>query len=666
MVGLVGRKYAAVLCVFLTVMPSTLIPGCATAPPGGSETTLSKTQLTPGELLKITSASIQAGQTYDVEFRTAGGFVVPVEAEALADGELYVAVPPVLDPETGVFSSGVMTIFASALNLEESLSILELPAVQGAEAGAILEIVLEAAMGDYQGVVSNLPAVQAEAGGVVDATDTTVEINAQIDALQEMLTELQSSRTLTVTLPQGGTTTLTEAELRTADRLLLAYLAGVADEDVPDLSAKRSGAAHRDMGDCLAIADANQRLACIREVIGGIRVSTGRGSNLASGLATVVGLGVGLYGAVVGAPLVALTGLIVSTIGAATSYTNAAVNNQNSDAFLNGNRPGFDASTEAISQTIRVGTSAASNIPGPIGQVSGAVNVGLSVRDIMGAAEHERCQQQGGNNQQTNDEVILQFCTVTGGDNGTPDTFGGLTGTVVDAQTGEALSGVLLELNNSGGATTTDAAGAFTLASVPTGVFSITASREGYANSSGNVTIADGQTTQTVIALVALTAGDGENVVVVLSWGSTPNDLDLHVSGPDGGSGRFHAYYSNKNPVGFVFLDLDDTSSFGPETMTVSPASDGQFVAGEYHVWVHKYSSTPAFNVSGATVTVFAGGSQLAQYSLSGAPSDEEIDIWEVTHFTVDAGGDVTAVSPVGAFSNASSSDVYKTVEYVK
>jgi len=666
MVNLVDRKHTAVLYSLLTAALFALISGCPNAPSGGGSTpaTLSKTELSPGEFLKVTSASIQAGQTYDVEFRTAAGFVVPVEAAALADGELYVAVPPVLDPATGEFSSGDMTVSASALNLNALLNILELPALPDIAAGAVLEIVLEAAIEDYQGVVSNLPAVQAEAGAVVDATSTTAAINAQIDALQAMLTELQADHALTVTLPQGGTTTLTEAELRTADRLLVAFLGGAADENVPDLAAKRGGTGHRDIGDCLAIADSDQRLACIREIIGSVRVSTGRGTNLAAGLATVVGLGVGLYGAVVGAPLVALTGLIVSTIGAATSYTNAAVNNQNSDAFLAGNRPGFNASAEGISQTIRVGTSAASNIPGPIGQVSGAVNAGLSVHDIMGAAEHERCQQQGGTNQQTNDDLLLQFCTI-GGDTGIPATYGTLSGTVVDAQTGEPLSGVSVGLSGSGGATNTDAGGAFALASVAVGSYSITASLEGYVASAGTVTIADGQTTQTVIALVALSAGDGQNVVVVLSWGSAPEDLDLHMSGPDGGSGRFHAYYSNTNPVSFVFLDLDDTSSFGPETMTVS-AADGQFVVGDYHVWVHKFSSTPAFNVSGATVTIFAGGAQLAQYALSGAPSDEAVDIWEVVHFTLDADGNVTALGPVNAFSSASSSDVYKAVEYVK
>jgi hypothetical protein len=310
-----------------------------------------------------------------------------------------------------------------------------------------------------------------------------------------------------------------------------------------------------------------------------------------------------------------------------------------------------------------VGTSAGSNIPGPIGQVSGAVNIGLSVRDIMSSAEQERCSGQNGPSQQANDEVIQAFCTADPGDGS--DGAGTLTGTVVDAQTGDPLAGVAIVLDGGGGAASSGGSGSFTIGSAPTGTYTLSASLEGYATSTGSVTIAADQTTETVIALVALSSGSGETIVVVLSWGSSPSDLDLHMSGPDGAGGRFHAYYNNKSPAGHVFLDLDDTSSFGPETMTISTSVDGAFVAGEYRIWVHKFSSTPAFNVSGATVTVFALGAQLAQFPISGAPSENAIDLWHVVDLTINESGAVTT-SPAGSFGEGSASDTFKVVNSAK
>jgi hypothetical protein len=151
----------------------------------------------------------------------------------------------------------------------------------------------------------------------------------------------------------------------------------------------------------------------------------------------------------------------------------------------------------------------------------------------------------------------------------------------------------------------------------------------------------------------------GDNVAAVLAWGQVPSDLDLHMSGPDGSGGRFHAYYSMKAPVAHVELDLDDTSAFGPETMTVSPAAGGSYVAGDYHVWVRNFSGSPSFAESAATVTLFAGGSQLAQYSVGAASGDSERRIWQVVEFSVSASGEVSNINVVQSFTDGGSSDIF-------
>ena len=100
---------------------------------------------------------------------------------------------------------------------------------------------------------------------------------------------------------------------------------------------------------------------------------------------------------------------------------------------------------------------------------------------------------------------------------------------------------------------------------------------------------------------------------IVLTWGSTPRDLDSHLSGPLPSGGRFHTYYSQKNAVDnrgnlVANLDVDDTSSYGPETTTILQQTDGI-----YRYAVHDYTNrsranTNALGTSGAFVRVYRGG----------------------------------------------------------
>ena len=116
---------------------------------------------------------------------------------------------------------------------------------------------------------------------------------------------------------------------------------------------------------------------------------------------------------------------------------------------------------------------------------------------------------------------------------------------------------------------------------------------------------------------------DGNQLRIVLSWGSTPRDLDSHllISASEGSTG--HVYYGNRtyfldgNKI--ADLDLDDTSGYGPETTTIYAAVDGT-----YTFYVHDFtnssygSSNYYLSNSGATVYVYSGYSTLpiATYSV--------------------------------------------------
>lgn len=81
---------------------------------------------------------------------------------------------------------------------------------------------------------------------------------------------------------------------------------------------------------------------------------------------------------------------------------------------------------------------------------------------------------------------------------------------------------------------------------------------------------------------------DGVAFSVRLTWGATPSDLDSRIILPEGGQ----VSYENRGSLiaePFVNLDTDDTSSFGPEVVTVIRPK-----VGTYRYFVNNYSRTPA------------------------------------------------------------------------
>ncbi len=226
---------------------------------------------------------------------------------------------------------------------------------------------------------------------------------------------------------------------------------------------------------------------------------------------------------------------------------------------------------------------------------------------------------------------------------------GTIIGEVVNAQTGLPLSGVEVIVVGTQSGATANASGEFTIDPAPEGDWTLSASLAGYVPASVPVTVVAGETTEKSIGLLAI-GGGGDGVAVVLSWDSAPRDLDLHVSGPDGSGGRFHVAFYDLRPVAHASLDLDDVSSFGPETVTISPIAGGTYVPGDYHVWVHNFSGDAGFGASGGVITLFAGGAQFAQYTVEDAAGDGGLGIWRVVEFTVASDGTLSGITPLEAF----------------
>jgi uncharacterized protein YfaP (DUF2135 family) len=230
-------------------------------------------------------------------------------------------------------------------------------------------------------------------------------------------------------------------------------------------------------------------------------------------------------------------------------------------------------------------------------------------------------------------------------------TCGNLVGQVIDADTQGPISGAEVTESN-GQRMPTDGSGGFRFECVrPAGPDTVYATDPGYQTgyAQGIVPTA-GDSAPVIIKLTPVTTVAFQ---IRLTWGATPYDLDSHLSGPDQAGGRFHCYFDDMAPVSYVSLDQDVKTGYGPETITIErtpPGAGGQFVAGDYHYWVHDYTG-PTFIDSDATVAISAVDgqgalTQIASYDVTAAAGYQTnatpYDLWHVVDFTLDANGTIT------------------------
>lgn len=238
---------------------------------------------------------------------------------------------------------------------------------------------------------------------------------------------------------------------------------------------------------------------------------------------------------------------------------------------------------------------------------------------------------------------------------------GNVSGRFIDALTGNNIDGVTYELRSGWNNTTGDvilsasSEGTYNF-DILAGNYTILAKAEDYISNSTNITITGNACVQ---ADVTLSPEESEivdtnnNLRFVLTWGETPRDLDSHLFGPaTTGNGTFHTYYSSKdyyhNNERIANLDLDDTTSYGPETTTIYKMNS----SGKYSFYVHDFSnrssdSSTSMSKSGAKVVIYNGNTLYATFNI---PVNVGGTVWHVFDYDAQTG----VITPVNTMSYSS------------
>lgn len=203
---------------------------------------------------------------------------------------------------------------------------------------------------------------------------------------------------------------------------------------------------------------------------------------------------------------------------------------------------------------------------------------------------------------------------------------------ISDAQSGQPIDSATLNFrqgtfNESGRivyTTQTDRSGYYRISNLPSGSYTIEVLNAGYIDAFFNVTYDGRQITGQSNFSISRTL-ESDSWRIVLNWGENPRDLDSHLVGS---GGNYHIYYANRSWDGqTVFLDRDDTSGFGPETITIN-----DLTSGTYKYFVHDFTNRGRQNSyemsnSNATVTVYRGDRMLERFEIE---PNRVGTVWEV------------------------------------
>jgi lysophospholipase L1-like esterase len=212
-------------------------------------------------------------------------------------------------------------------------------------------------------------------------------------------------------------------------------------------------------------------------------------------------------------------------------------------------------------------------------------------------------------------------------------------GQITNALTGRGVSNAEIKVYNGWNNTEdfillktikTDSYGNYEL-DLPIGNYSLVINKNGFITGEKNIIVQRGVTDNQNASISPTVTGN--KFRIVLSWGLNPNDLDSHVVGKLSNGSDYHVYYRHKSQydgdVEVCNLDVDDTTSWGPETVTLLAEQNSP-----YYYYIHRYAGSGSIATSNARIDVYQGDNLIATYNV---PTDQGTgDYWNV--FAIDNG----------------------------
>ena len=218
-----------------------------------------------------------------------------------------------------------------------------------------------------------------------------------------------------------------------------------------------------------------------------------------------------------------------------------------------------------------------------------------------------------------------------------------VAGVAKNATTGLGIEGVTVNVranwNSQSGdviaTTTTDADGSYSFFLERGYYYTLEFARDGFVSTFVNVASSNAiGACEGVLSPTSTSEVTSTEFRIDLTWGETPRDLDSHLVGLDDANSVFHIAYYNKverDTDGNVIasLDVDDVSSYGPETVTIVNArTDATYYYSvkDYTNYYYNASSTQ-MSASGANVKVYQGSALVKEYNV---PLNQAGTIWNV------------------------------------
>lgn len=223
-------------------------------------------------------------------------------------------------------------------------------------------------------------------------------------------------------------------------------------------------------------------------------------------------------------------------------------------------------------------------------------------------------------------------------------------GSITNATNGAVLSGFTLTLIDknsrfvSGFTTESNSSGKFTISNVSIGNYTLVATKDGYITFTTPIEVKETSAVTNYYVSMSPVLANTE-YRFVLTWTAAPRDLDTHVQGVTDTSS--HLYYGKKSLTGMT-LDVDKTSGYGPETVTVDTTT---LAAGTYKYYIYDYtnrSSTTSLEMSNstATITVYNGSTIAGTYIITPNTRGRYWNVlrfvWDGTTFTINEINTVT------------------------